>query len=195
MFLKLFDNYHAGISLLPEEEQDAFYGALARYAFEGIEPKLEGMALAVWMTIRTLIDDSLRGQENGAKGGNGRGNRSPRKTESENTSTEDPSKSGAEKGGIKPPSKTKRKEEKGIERKGKKNQKDFLTLPSDASDGAEAQGAPPDTPEKEQEREPAACPVCPMCESPVVYDLRAQKWRCTTCRDEWDEPDYKEVEK
>ena len=149
MFVKIFDNYHAGVSLLPKEEQDAFYGAVMRYAFEGEEPEFEGIASAVWMTIRDFIDKSIQGQGNGSKGGNGRGNKNPDKDPDETHSEK-----GSIKGGCKTPSENQknRRERNGIE-----NLEGFYSNSNDASEGAEAAKAAP----------PSA-PSCPKCGSGTI---------------------------
>lgn len=123
MFVKIFDNYHAGVSLLPEPEQDAFYGAVMRYAFEGKEPEFEGIAAAVWATIKDFIDKSMKGQDNGSKGGNGRGNKNPGKDGCETPPGTD-SEKGSGKGGSKTPSENQRNRR---ERNGKENPEGFFS--------------------------------------------------------------------
>lgn len=165
MKLTLFDNYHAGVSQLPQEEQDAFYGAIARYVFEGVEPELEGVAAAIWATIRVLVDKSIEGQMNGAKGGNGRGNKSVEKTEkptaktpSENPPVKPSGKTPQENPSKKPPAKTpsenqkKRKEKKGSERE---NPEGFSFTSYDSEDTATANAV-------------SSPPNCPNCGSGMI---------------------------
>lgn len=171
MKVTIFDNYHAGAALMSEAEQDAFYGAIMRYAFEGREPEFDGIAAALWATIKPLVDKSLKGQSDGAKGGDGRGNKRD-KTPPENPPAKPSAKTRAENPSGKPlqkrGSENQRKEKK--ERNGKENSESFFSIPSD-SVGADAQGAPP-----ESKR-----PVCPLCESPVRFDARTAKWSCGLC--------------
>ena len=142
MFVKIFDNYHAGISQLPASEQDAFYGAVMRYAFDGEEPEFDGIKSAVWATIKPFIDKSTKGQENGSKGGNGRGNANTGKTDSETHSEK-----GGGKGGSKTHSENHRNRKEG---NGKGNPEGSFSNSEDAPCGADAAGAAP----------PAACPDC-----------------------------------
>lgn len=162
MFVKIFDNYHAGVSLMSEAEQDAFYGAVMRYAFEGREPEFDGIAAAVWATIKDFIDKSLQGQSDGSKGGNGRGNRNPEKPQRK-TDTENP----PEKGGCKTPPENQKKRIEGI---GKEKLEVFFSNSSGC--GADA-------------GEPAPQPLCPMCSSPVERTGMADPdyWWCASCKD------------
>ena len=178
MFVKIFDNYHAGVSMMTEAEQDAFYGAVMRYAFEGTEPDFEGIAAAVWMTIRDFIDKSIQGQGNGSKGGNGRGNRNPSKDPRETQ----PEKESA-KGGYKTPSENQKNRR---ERNGKENPKGFFSNSAAAPGGAEAARAAP----------PSA-PACPNCGSgtigtnssrPRADGTRRRMFVCPDCNEEVWEP-------
>ena len=172
MFVKIFDNYHAGVACLTREEQDAFYGSVMRYAFEGEEPQLSGGAMCVWLTIKDFIDTSLKGQENGAKGGDGRGNK-----KRSDDSAKDPSKTQSENPSGKPPAKRPPENQKNRkERNSRENLKGFSTN-SDASGDAGA-GAPP------------AAIQCPTCDAPMERtNLRKAGtdrhiWRCPLCHEE-----------
>jgi len=173
MFVKIFDNYHAGVSMLPEPEQDAFYGAVIRYAFEGREPEFEGISAAIWMTIKDFIDKSIQGQGNGSKGGNGRGNKNPDKDDTE-TRSETQSKKGSGKRGCKTPSENQKKR---IERNGKENPEGFFSNSADASDGAALADATP----------PAAL-ECPTCAVPMErtnsHRGDSYYYRCPMCAEE-----------
>ena len=172
MFVKIFDNYHAGVACLPKEEQDAFYGAIIRYAFEGEEPMLCGSPLCVWLTIKDFIDKSIEGQENGLKGGDGRGNKKgsekdvkpPSKTPSENPPGKPPAKRGAE------------NQKNRKEGKGKENPEGFFST-SPASDGAEADKSAP----------PSAF-RCPVCDAPMErtnsHKGDSFMFRCRLCGEE-----------
>lgn len=171
MFVRIFDNYHAGISMLPEEEQDAFYGAVMRYVFEGREPEFDGVQAIIWATIGPLIDKSIAGQENGAKGGDGRGNRRTAKPKPETQSEKAPAKPRAKTKGEnpseKPPEKT--PSENQIKRNkgnGNKNPEGFITNSPAAGAGADAGEPAPRT----------SGWVCPRCHSPAYPD--GDGWRC-----------------
>ena len=185
MKITIYDNYHAGISMLPTDEQDAFYGAIARYAFEGVEPELEGVAAAIWATIKTLVDKSLEGQANGAKGGNGRGNKADKNPTAKpivETQTENPT--------VKPSNKTPQenpttvhdqntRQKNQIKRKegnGRENSENFSSIPPVYRD-ATAAGAASRT------QEPSTRPVCPLCSRPVTYSPLNGKWKCQICGD------------
>ncbi len=174
MFVKIFDNYHAGASLLSESEQDAFYGAVMRYAFEGKEPDFDGISAAVWATIKDFIDKSIQGQGNGSKGGNGRGNKNPEK-DTAKTESETGHEKGSVKGGSKTPSENQKKR---IERNGKENLEGFFSN-SSASDGAAVADATP----------PSAM-ECPTCGVPMertnarVSGTDRHYWRCPLCATE-----------
>lgn len=177
MKVTIFDNYHAGVSLLSEPEQDAFYGAVMRYAFEGEEPDFDGIAEAVWATIKPLIDKSLKGQQDGAKGGNGRGNKNPPENPSETppkTHLENPPGKPSGKRG----SENQRKEKN--EGKGKENPEGFFTLPAPSVDAAAAKAASTDD---------TKVPCCPLCSKRLTFDASSLKWRCGMCG-EVKEPEY-----
>ena len=139
MQLTIHDNWWEGIKDLPQERQDLFLGAMARYFFaDAEEPEFSGIEAAVWGVLKKLIDDSKKGQINGAKGGNGRGNTRGKAGE---TLTN--------KGTKKPPTKTpqenppfKKKEKK--EERVFSNHKKTLSL---SQDGAGAEKAAPSSDE------------------------------------------------
>lgn len=169
MKLTIFDNYHAGVSMMPEEEQDAFYGAVVRYAFGGPEPEFEGMAAAIWATIKPLVDKSLAGQENGAKGGNGRGNTKKVNPPAEDTGTK------AENPTGKPTAKrVSENQKKRKEGNGKEKPEVFLSNSHADSVGSAAAGAAPPS---------SSVPICPTCSKPLRFSASAGRWRCTECGD------------
>lgn len=167
----IYDNYHAGISMLPEEEQDAFYGAVMRYVFEGREPEFDGVQAIIWATIGPLIDKSTTGQKNGAKGGDGRGNRRVQKpkdeTQSEKTSDKPKTKTKQQNPPAKPtcktPSENQIKRNKGNE---KDIPKEYLFNSPTAGAGADAGEPAPRT----------SGWVCPRCGSTAYPD--GNGWRC-----------------
>lgn len=138
MKLTIHDNWHDGVRALPREAQDAFYGALARYAFDGEEPGFQGIEAAVWAVVRPFIDKSAKAQESGAKGGNGRGNKTLPDTPNDTlpdtleNPLADTLEKGSEKGFSKPlktpPTKLIEKNIK--EGKGRESLKDSLPLPT-----------------------------------------------------------------
>ena len=182
MKLTIFENFHAGVSMLEEADQDRFYGSLARYAFEGAEPDLDGIAAAVWATIKPLVDKSLEGQANGAKGGNGRGNKGG-KTQSENPTAKPKrkptGKTQSENPSEKPPGKTGTENQKNRkEGNGKENLEDFFSNSDAPDDAAAARAAPPDAID------------CPICDVPMERTNQRKPgtdqhiWRCPLCAEE-----------
>lgn len=118
MKVTVHDNWHEGVKSLPVEEQGRFYVGVMRYAFEGVEPEFEGILKAVWGVVRPFVDKSLKAQEYGAMGGDGRGNKKGSKTTSK-THLENPSENPTEN----------QKEEKGIEGNGNETSKGSLPIP------------------------------------------------------------------
>lgn len=56
--------------LMEPSERADFYDALFAYVFEGIEPQLDGkMQQVAWLLVRPNVENSMKKQENGSKGG------------------------------------------------------------------------------------------------------------------------------
>lgn len=66
---------------MPKATRERFISGLLDYAFTGVEPSLDGWALATFIGIKPNIDNSIDSITHGARGGR------PKKTESERKAT------------------------------------------------------------------------------------------------------------
>ena len=66
-FLKSY--FEAAQALPNKEDQADFYNAVCQYAMTGEQPKLSGVALAMFLLAKPNIDASLKKAEAGSKGG------------------------------------------------------------------------------------------------------------------------------
>ena len=69
-----FKSYYESFKDLPPEVVGIVVKAMGSYFFDGVEPKLDGLAGAVFSLIKPVLDSSKKKAENGAKGGAPEGN-------------------------------------------------------------------------------------------------------------------------
>lgn len=79
--LVFYRSWAESIKELPESEQLGALWAVIDYGLDGLEPS-DGIARAIWLMTKPLIDNNNRRYENGKKGGR------PRKTEPDENQTE-----------------------------------------------------------------------------------------------------------
>jgi len=64
-----YASFYEAIKELPKDVQADVYNAIMAYSFEGKEPECTGMAKAIFVMAKPLIDKSTMRYENGKKGG------------------------------------------------------------------------------------------------------------------------------
>lgn len=69
MHVTFFESYHEAAMMMADEDRLAFYDAVMAYAFEGVEPELDGMVKMAWLLVRPTIDANLSKQSAGSAGG------------------------------------------------------------------------------------------------------------------------------
>ena len=82
-----YRSYYEAMRVLPKKEQTAVVLGICAYALDGIEPKLNGTAEAIFMLIRPTLDASRRKSEIGRRGGTSR-KQSESKTEANDKQNE-----------------------------------------------------------------------------------------------------------
>ena len=65
----IYRNFMDAISGVPERSYKRIMNAVLHYAMDGVEPKLEGLELAVFCMAKTQIDVNNKKFANGQKGG------------------------------------------------------------------------------------------------------------------------------
>ena len=69
MHVTFFESYHEAAMMMADGDRLAFYDAVMAYAFEGVEPELDGMVKMAWLLVRPTIDANLSKQVAGSAGG------------------------------------------------------------------------------------------------------------------------------
>ena len=163
--LTFFRTYYEIAERLADADRLAFYDALLRYVFSGVEPDLDGALSLVFMAVRPNLDASV----NGSRGGRGKKS----ETASEPVCESD------EKGVSEIVETPSAKTEKGVsantespgigkDRKGKGKGKDGKA----SADAAAAGAAPPSA-------------RCPLCEVPMRRNTNTGRFECPSCHDTW----------
>ena len=165
--LTFFRTYYEIAERLADADRLAFYDAILRYVFSGVEPDLDGALSLVFMAVRPNLDASV----NGSRGGRGK----KAETSSETVCESD------EKGGSENLETPSAKHEKGVsenrkspgigkDRKGKG--KEGGVERGAAADAAAAGAAPPSA-------------LCPLCEVPMRRNTNTGRFECPSCHDTW----------
>lgn len=64
-----FENYWEFLKLMGDADVAAMVRAICGYAFDGVEPELEGTCALLWIAIRPNVDASLKAAQSGSSGG------------------------------------------------------------------------------------------------------------------------------
>lgn len=84
MRISIFDNQHAAIKELPEDQQGAFWVDIMAYVFDDITPTFEDpLERITWQLITPYLDKAKTNSENGKKGGRKPGGKSGDKKRNE----------------------------------------------------------------------------------------------------------------
>lgn len=67
--ITFFESYYKAGKSLSVKERREFFDAVLLYAFEGVEPTLEGAAYGMFLIAKPIIDTSSARAKSGAKGG------------------------------------------------------------------------------------------------------------------------------
>ena len=82
-----FASFYDAASDLGDEDRLAFYDACFAYAFDGVEPRLNGVVSIIWKLVKPNLDNSIRGQKTGTRGGRPK-TKKPPVSETENPPSE-----------------------------------------------------------------------------------------------------------
>ena len=86
--VSFFASFYDAASDLGDEDRLAFYDACFAYAFDGAEPRLSGVVNTIWKLVKPNLDNSLRGQKTGLRGGRPKSQKPP-VSETENPLSEE----------------------------------------------------------------------------------------------------------
>lgn len=88
--ITFFESYYQAAMLLPDEERGRFVMSVLEYAFDGVEPDLDGAAALGFVLIKPNIDSSIKKASAGREGGSASKQKSSSQSKQKNTSQSKP---------------------------------------------------------------------------------------------------------
>ena len=65
-----YRSFRDALREIPPDTRATLYDAIVDYALDGEEPAMNGIAKAMWLLIKPVLDANIKRRENGRKGGN-----------------------------------------------------------------------------------------------------------------------------
>ena len=166
--LTFFRSFYEAFEDFPDEQRLALYDAVMRYAFEGVEPSLSGIAATVWKLVKPNVEKSLKRSETNSQNAA----KTTAETTAETTAGANVEASAKEERKANP-SRIRirsRSRSRSKEKEGKEDFSSEKNPPSPASGGAAAANAAP----------PSAS-TCPACGGSLWRDTQTGRLHCSSC--------------